>query len=117
MRSITLRLTCLAAAVSVTGIAAPAIAGTGCNGVVNVFVWGCAPWDNNNGPQFPYFKKKVIELPKEGTQIVTKNGAQMALRGGVYYPIVAGGAGNIVAGGAGNIVAGGAGNLKVWSGQ
>src|SRR5690606_27058383 len=30
--------------------AAPAHA-AGCNGVVNIFQWGCAPWDNNNGPQ------------------------------------------------------------------
>ena len=27
----------------------------GCNGHVNVAEWGCAPWDNNNGPQFPHY--------------------------------------------------------------
>src|ERR1700759_5620613 len=28
----------------------------GCNGVVNQLVWGCAAWDNNNGPQFPNYR-------------------------------------------------------------
>ena len=28
----------------------------GCNGVVDQFKWGCAAWDNNNGPQFPHYK-------------------------------------------------------------
>jgi hypothetical protein len=30
---------------------------SGCNGHVNVAEWGCAPWDNNNGPQFPHYQK------------------------------------------------------------
>ena len=89
--------------------ASPAQAGTGCNGVVNILVWGCAPWDNNNGEKFPYFRKKAITIPKDGTQIVTKNGVQMALRSGVYYPLIANDGASIVAGGAGN--------LRVWSGQ
>ena len=29
----------------------------GCNGVVDQFKWGCAAWDNNNGPQYPHYKK------------------------------------------------------------
>lgn len=29
----------------------------GCNGHVNQFEWGCAAWDNNNGPQFPHYVK------------------------------------------------------------
>ena len=28
----------------------------GCNGVVNQLVWGCAAWDNNNGPQYPNYR-------------------------------------------------------------
>ena len=31
-------------------------AAAGCNGVVDQFKWGCAAWDNNNGPQFPHYK-------------------------------------------------------------
>jgi hypothetical protein len=36
----------------------------GCNGVVNAAVWGCAPWDNNNGPQFPNYKKPAKAQPQ-----------------------------------------------------
>lgn len=28
----------------------------GCNGVVDPLKWGCAAWDNNNGPQYPNYK-------------------------------------------------------------
>jgi hypothetical protein len=28
----------------------------GCNGHVNPAEWGCAPWDNNNGPRYPHYK-------------------------------------------------------------
>ena len=28
----------------------------GCNGVVDQLKWGCAAWDNNNGPQYPHYK-------------------------------------------------------------
>ena len=97
-----------AASLIALGFAAPAHA-AGCNGVVNVFVWGCAPWDNNNGPRYPYFKKKVITIPANGTQIVTKDGAKMALRNGTYYPLIGqDGAGVIGQDGAG---------LRVWSPQ
>jgi hypothetical protein len=43
--------------------AGPAAAGTGCNGVVSMAEWGCAPWDNNNGPQFPHFKHPAAAAP------------------------------------------------------
>lgn len=90
-----------AVALGILGLTAamPASAGTGCNGVINPFVWGCAPWDNNNGPQFPYYKKTRITIPKEGTQIVNKNGTQMALRNGTYYPLVTNGGGTLVTNG------------------
>ena len=53
-----------ASAVLVTGVLTTGTAGAaGCNGVVNQFVWGCAAWDNNNGPQYPNYKP-----PKQAPQ-------------------------------------------------
>jgi hypothetical protein len=54
-RAAWLSLTALGVAMGSTlANVAPASA-RGCNGVVNQFVWGCAAWDNNNGPQFPNY--------------------------------------------------------------
>ena len=44
--------------VSSIGVYSANAAAAGCNGVVNAAVWGCAPWDNNNGPNFPNYKPK-----------------------------------------------------------
>ena len=44
------------------GVSATASA-AGCNGVVDQFKWGCAAWDNNNGPQYPNYKP-----PKQASQ-------------------------------------------------
>ncbi len=93
----------------------------GCNGVVNILVWGCAPWDNNNGPKYPYYRKKKQNLPANQTQIVDRNGQKMALYNGQYYPLAGGnviapGGANVVASGGGNVVASGGGNMiSVWS--
>jgi hypothetical protein len=101
------RIVVAALTLGAVGIGSPAAAGTGCNGVVNIFVWGCAPWDNNNGAKFPYYRKKAITIPKQGTQIVTKDGVTMALRNGTYYPLIGqDGAGVIGQDGAG---------FRVWS--
>lgn len=108
----TMRLTAaIIAATAALTAAGPASAGTGCNGVVNILVWGCAPWDNNNGAQFPYFKKQTIvrNAPK-GSQVQIKDGAAMVNIGGQWFP-VAGGTAGIVAAGGGNIVAAGGGNI------
>lgn len=111
-----------AALIGFAGISAPAHAGTGCNGVVNIFVWGCAPWDNNNGPQFPYYKKRqvAVQAPagskitiKDGHAVVTVNGRNYPVVGGASGVIAAGG-GNVVAAGGGNVVAAGGMNLRVW---
>lgn len=120
----------LAGAVAMSLLASPANAGTGCNGVVNWTVWGCAGWDNNNGAKFPYYHKKVVSIKipkgthvevKDGHAVATVNGEKLPVVGGVAAlkasGIVSGGAGNIVSGGAGNIVSGGAGNLQVYSGK
>lgn len=37
------------------GSATPAWS-NGCNGVVDQLKWGCAIWDNNNGPQYPHYQ-------------------------------------------------------------
>jgi hypothetical protein len=117
----------LAAAVlaGTIGIAAPASAGTGCNGVINIFVWGCAPWDNNNGPQYPYYKKRQVSVQApRGSKITIKDGHAVVTINGRNYPVVGGasgvvsaGGGNVVAAGGGNVVAAGGMNLRVWDGQ
>ena len=112
----------IAGAVSLSALSTPAYAGTGCNGVVAWWVWGCAPWDNNNGPQFPYYRKQQVSIPA-GSKITingnaasaTVNGQQIPIAGGAS--VVAQGGGNVVAQGGGNIVASGGGNLRGWSGQ
>jgi hypothetical protein len=103
-----------AASLALVGIASPASA-AGCNGVVNIFVWGCAPWDNNNGKNHPYFRKKAITIPAAGTRIVTEKGVPMALRNGTYYPLIGqDGAGIISSDGAGIVSSDGA-SIRVWS--
>lgn len=98
--------------------AAPPMA-SGCNGVVNIFVWGCAPWDNNNGPKFPYYRKKVVtKFAPQGSKVITDTGATMIDINGVKYPIadarvVAAGGANVVAAGGGNVVAPGGANIQV----
>lgn len=107
---------------SAVGVSAPAYAGTGCNGVVNIFVWGCAPWDNNNGPKYAYYKKRQVSMRvpqgakitiKDGHAVVTVNGRNYPVIGGANGVVAAGG-GNVVAAGGGNVVAAGGMNLRVW---
>lgn len=102
----------LAAGALIAGLAAtgPARA-AGCNGVVDFFRWGCAPWDNNNGPKFPYYSKKVVTMrAPAGSKIETKNGASMIDINGVKYPVAAG----VVAAGGGNVVSAGGANVQVY---
>ncbi len=100
MRHSAFRASLVATALVAGTFALPAHAG--CNGVTNIFVWGCAPWDNNNGPKFPYFKKRVIEIPKNGSQVVSKNGSSAVLYQGTYYPLISQDGGGLVAQGGGN---------------
>lgn len=123
MTSMHVKLAAVAIAFAGTGlVASPAYAGTGCNGVVNIFVWGCAPWDNNNGPKYPYYKKREtsVQAPR-GSKITVKDGHAMVNVNGREYPVVGGasgvvaaGGGNVVAAGGGNVVAAGGLNLRVW---
>lgn len=115
------------AAIALLGVgvlsASPASA-AGCNGVVNQFVWGCAAWDNNNGPQFPNYKppkqaaqpaprptpvvpqqaQREAQRPqavvRDGGRVVSNDGAGIVARGGGNAVnrsgIVAGGGGNAV---------------------
>lgn len=98
-----------AAAVIAAGmsLATPATAG-GCNGVVSILEWGCAPWDNNNGPQYRYYKKATKGVAR-GTPVKTERGQMYALVNGQWVPYV----GQMVAAGGGNMVAAGGGNITV----
>lgn len=95
----TLTLGCL-----IMTFSGPAYAGTGCNGIINPFVWGCAPWDNNNGPQFPYYQKKPVSIPKAQAKIEIHNGAKMVrdLRNGQLMPFISTNGSTMVAAGGGN---------------
>ena len=83
------------AGIAVT-IATPAQA-AGCNGVVNPFVWGCAPWDNNNGPRYPYYRTRQIVIPANQARVEVRNGVRMVHHQGQWHPVVSAGSGNIVA--------------------
>jgi hypothetical protein len=66
----------LLAAVAVLALGATAATARGCNGVVNQLVWGCAAWDNNNGPQYPNWHGPAPQparpvMPPQG---MTRNG-------------------------------------------
>ncbi|MCP3734242.1 hypothetical protein M9979_05045 [Sphingomonas sp. RP10(2022)] len=115
----------LAITVAASGLstATPAFA-RGCNGVVEFWTWGCAYWDNNNGPNFKYYKKQAVPvaIPKSGIAVKVKDGQAYANVNGQDKPIVNGvsglvaaGGGNLVAAGGGNLVAAGGGNLQVWN--
>ncbi|MES2988368.1 MAG: hypothetical protein V4808_10725 [Pseudomonadota bacterium] len=84
--------------------ALPASAGTGCNGVINPFVWGCAPWDNNNGPKYPYYKKNPVSIPANKARIEMHNGAKMVrdLRTNQLMPFISTNGATMVAAGGGN---------------
>lgn len=100
MRHIAFRAALVATAIAAATAAVPAHAG--CNGVTNIFVWGCAPWDNNNGPRFPYYRKTVVEIPKNKAQLVSRNGSSAVLYNGSYYPLISQDGGGLVAAGGGN---------------
>ena len=99
----------LAAGVSLLGTSDAGAAG--CNGVVNQLEWGCAAWDNNNGPQFPHYKKPASAAPAAPA-------AHASPAAAVPKPVItqSGGAG-IVAQGGGNIVAQGGGNVAQQNGN
>ena len=122
-----------ASALLVTGVltAGPASA-AGCNGVVNQLVWGCAAWDNNNGPQFPNYKapRQAAQPAPRPTHVVPQQAQRPVIAPNSSAGIVAAGGGNaqqraqagIVAAGGGNavnksgIVAAGGGNAVNKSG-
>lgn len=119
----TSRLLIAAIAIATAGTATPALA-AGCNGVVDIFKWGCAPWDNN-GPKYPYFKKTIVtrNAPR-GSPIQIKDGAAMVQINGQWYPVADGAAGvvaaaggNVVAAGGGNVIAAGGLNLQTVQGN
>ena len=122
MISTKMRLAVLAGAILALGaVAGSANAGTGCNGHIEQQTWGCASWDNNNGPQFKYWKGAAAPVAAKpaaapaaalapNAALVNHNGNGLIASGGGN--LIASGGGNLVAAGAGNLVAAGAGNLK-----
>ena len=84
----------------------------GCNGVVDQMKWGCAAWDNNNGPEFPHYKKKSNAAAKPAVAVARPVTAppKQVIAPNAASGVVSGGSGNIISGGAGNIISGGAGN-------
>ncbi len=108
---------CAAAAAATAALLAAAVPSTaaaaGCNGVVNPLVWHCAPWDNNNGPQFPYFKKSTVTVPANRVKVEMRNGVPMAFYNGQWSPVVAPGGANLIGTASGNAVASGGANLTI----
>jgi hypothetical protein len=90
----------------------------GCNGVVSQGEWGCAAWDNNNGPQYPHYKKPGAAQPaavvapsalaKQPQPVLAPNKGVSPNGAG----LVASGGGNLVSSGGGNLVSSGGGNMK-----
>ena len=83
----------------------------GCNGVVSQLEWGCAAWDNNNGPQFPHYKKPAT------THAPAARIAPAAAPTQAQRPAIAPNSGNRLIGNDGaGLVAAGAGNVQSKSG-
>lgn len=97
MSKITVTLLAATAAI----LAASPASARGCNGVVNQLVWGCAAWDNNNGPQYPNWHGAPARNPSAGA--INRNQSGIVAQGGgnLYSPGVRNGNG-IVAQGGGN---------------
>ena len=68
----------------------------GCNGVVNPLLAGCTRSDNNDGPQFPYYKVNRVSVPGNLAKIEMKDGALMTQVKGKWYPVVSAANGTVV---------------------
>ena len=89
----------LSAAILAATAATPASA-AGCNGVVNPLIWGCAPWDNNNGPRFAYYvnpRTKQVTIPQQGAQTRFANGQRQVLFNGNWLQVSGTNGANIIA--------------------
>jgi hypothetical protein len=83
----------------------------GCNGVVSPMEWGCAAWDNNNGPEFPHYKKKAsASQPARASAQPTVAPPKQSVAPNAGVGIISGGAGNAVPRNSSGIISGGAGN-------
>lgn len=93
------------AALMTVGLGGMPAHAAGCNGVVSPAEWGCAPWDNNNGPQFRHYRAPArpaapAAAMQQRPQVTPNGGAGFISHNG--GGIVAQGGGNIVAQGGGN---------------
>ena len=59
-----------AVALAATGSSALA---KGCNGHVEPWRWGCAAWDNNNGPNFPYYQRTAPRQSPSTESVFTRS--------------------------------------------
>ena len=105
----------VSAVLALGGLVNGAALAAGCNGVVDQFKWGCAAWDNNNGPQFPHYKppqqKKPVAAkpaPPAPKVIPPVTGIASQKPSGM----VAAGGGNLHSQNKGGMVAAGGGNLQ-----
>jgi hypothetical protein len=90
----------------------------GCNGYVNQLEWGCAPWDNNNGPQYPHYKKPEAQPAKPAAApTVPAPSVAAGANARPAAPIISTNGGGLVAQGGGNLVAQGGGNAVNKSGS
>ena len=94
-KTLTAGLICTAALLAVG--ATPAAA-KGCNGYVNQMQWGCAPWDNNNGPQFPHYKAPAPVRPG----VPMQNGGTPAVQPGNGAGLLSPNGGNLIGHDSGN---------------
>lgn len=90
----------------------------GCNGVVDQFKWGCAAWDNNNGPQFPHYKApRQNSQPAHRPAPVVQQAPRPTIAPNSSAGMVAAGAGNAQQRAQSGMVAAGAGNAVNKSGM
>lgn len=90
-------LSAIAVSALIAAVAWPSAANAlGCNGVVNPLLAGCSRQDNNDGPQFPYFKVNRISVPGNLARIEMREGALMTQLKGKWYPVVSAANGQVV---------------------
>ena len=112
-----------AAALGVVAVASPASA-RGCNGVVNPLVWGCAPWDNNNGPSFPNYRPPAsnnegssastnIRIPaSHAQQFRWSQGNRQFLYQGRWYNLIGNDGGSLIGNDGASLIGNDGGSLR-----
>ncbi|HEY7851494.1 MAG TPA: hypothetical protein VIB82_00865, partial [Caulobacteraceae bacterium] len=73
--------------------------------------WGCAAWDNNNGPQYPHWQapRRQTSQPQR-MQIRPNTSAYSGNRSNVSANLINRNGSGVIAAGGGNVIPAGAGN-------